>query len=774
MPVERPTFHESWYRVAEIHPRLSSTVQISRQHFRGMPWHVVQDHTNNAFFRLAEPAYRFIGLLDGKRTVGDAWKVTNEQLGDEAPTQGEVIQLLGQLYTANLLQADVPADTHTLFSRYKQRKQREITSYLMNIMFARIPVFDPDAFLNKWLWAVGWIFSPVGFFVWMVLLALGVHSVMQMPHWQTEITSRSSSLLDPSNIIPLYIAFACIKACHEMGHAISCKKFGKQSGTGGEVHIIGIMFLVFTPVPYVDASSSWALRNKFHRAIVGAAGMWVELAIASVAAMVWAGTTESVWQHGFAYNIMFVAGFSTVVFNANPLLRYDGYYILSDLLEIPNLATRSKEYIFYLVKKYAWNVRHPRNPAHTPAEKFWLAVYAVASFFMRCVVTFSIMFYLTGVLNGNLIILATAMAIAGLLTWLFVPIGKFIHYLSTSPELGRSRGQAFLTSGLVIAAAVVGLGFVPVPDRARAQGVVEPDPSEGKLSDMQLVVPGGDGEVLLYNRAGDPPGDDGMAKRLGLPTVKTGEMVLKVDDQEKLSRLKTAESSLSVALANLNRIRAENPPQLAGAEVVVIGAQREVALLRKEVNDLDYKSPIDGVLYMQPGEERRHTFVRQSQRSDQLGEIVNLHHLIVRAAAANELSGQLLNEEEKNAQGKIEVEIRVIGRPDVLIKGDVYQQDTGKRDLPSPALGYQVGGMINTATDDRNGTRAVDNFFEVRIERLRVAGAKGKPDVLVDQSDLLILPGQRVVVRFTFAKKPLAVQLWRGLRQVFQKKFQAF
>src|SRR3982750_3547961 len=135
MAIERPTFHESRYRVENLRPRLRSTVQVSRQHFRGLSWHVIQDHTNNAFFRLAEPAYQFIGLLDGKRSGGEAWKIVNEHLGDEAPTQGEVIQLLGQLYTANLLQADVPADTHTLFSRYKKRKQREINSYLMQIMF---------------------------------------------------------------------------------------------------------------------------------------------------------------------------------------------------------------------------------------------------------------------------------------------------------------------------------------------------------------------------------------------------------------------------------------------------------------------------------------------------------------------------------------------------------------------------------------------------------------------------------------------------------------
>src|ERR1041384_8333379 len=223
--------------------------------------------------------------------------LAEEQLGDDAPTQGEVIQLLGQLYTANLLQAEVPADTHTLFLRYKKRKTREITGYLMNIMFARLPLVDPDAFLNRWIPVLGQIFAPVGFVLWIILIGAGVYSIMNYPSWQTKLVHGAAGLLSPQNLVLLYVGFAFIKAIHEMGHAISCKRFGRKSGTGGEVHVIGIMFLVFTPVPYVEASSSWALRNKWHRIIVGGAGMWVELAVASIAAMVWARTPESHWIH---------------------------------------------------------------------------------------------------------------------------------------------------------------------------------------------------------------------------------------------------------------------------------------------------------------------------------------------------------------------------------------------------------------------------------------------------------------------------------------------
>ena len=763
MPVERPTFHESWYRVTDLHPRLRSTVQISRQHFRGLPWFVIQDHTNNVFFRLAEPAYRFIGLLDGVRTVGRAWNLAAEQLGDDAPTQGEVIQLLGQLYTANLLQAEVPADTHTLFARYKKRKQREIAGYMMNIMFARIPIFDPDAFLNKWLSLLGWIFSPLGAVIWVAVIAAGVWFIAQLPGWQDKITSRANSMLSPDNLILLYVAFALIKACHEMGHAISCKKFGKQSGTGGEVHIIGIMFLVFTPIPYVDASSSWALTNKWHRAIVGAAGMWVELAIASVAAMVWANSNDGTVVHNFAYNIMFVAGFSTIVFNANPLLRYDGYYILSDLLEIPNLAQRGKEYIYYLVKRYVWNVRFARNPAHTPAEKFWLFIYAIASFIMRIFVTLSIMFYLTSVLEGTLIILAAGMTIAGLITWAVVPVSKFIHYLATDGELQRVRAQAILTSAFVIAAIGVGIGVIRFPDRARAQGVVEPD--TGYLKELYA---GGDGLVQVLNI--EPHSAQGIdpliERRLAMPYTLQGDTLLQLENPDLQTRqLGQLKAQLERLKVQLNQAFSDDPRAAPLVKSQVEGVEELLRMKNEQIGQLTLKSPLTGVLIAPDMETRRFSYVK---RSDRIGLVADLHHLIIRAATTNDLSATLYRE------GKRRVEIRVQGRPDILLTGDIFAfAPAGSNTLPSPALGYQVGGLLNTAPDDQRGTKTTEHFFEVRVGNLKLASAPEKiREDFAHTSDVPLLPGQRVVVRFEMPPKPLALQAWNKLRQVFQKRFQ--
>src|SRR5215210_360328 len=121
----RPTFSESWYRVVTLRPKLRASAQISRQYYRGERWYVVRDPAGNQFHRLSETAYRFIGLLDGSRTVGEAWELVGGQLADDAPTQPEVIQMLSQLYAPNLLETDVTPDSAVLLRRYKTQQKKK-------------------------------------------------------------------------------------------------------------------------------------------------------------------------------------------------------------------------------------------------------------------------------------------------------------------------------------------------------------------------------------------------------------------------------------------------------------------------------------------------------------------------------------------------------------------------------------------------------------------------------------------------------------------------
>jgi len=350
----RPTFSESWYRVAELKPRLRPGAQVSRQFYRGDRWYVVRDPAGNQFHRLSDAAYRFVGLLDGRRTVEEAWDLVGGQLADDAPTQPEVIQVLSQLYAANLVETNITPDAMVLLRRHKKISQQKMQNRLMNVLFPRRSLWDPDRFLCRWMPVARLLFSKIGAIIWLIVVGLALATVL--PQWD-QLKLAASNTLDFTNnyenAFLLYGTFVVIKLIHELGHAFACRRFG------GECHELGIMLLVLVPTPYVDASTAWSFPSKWHRVFVGAAGMIVELFVAALCAFVWHFTNPAAYPlvSQLAYNAMFVASVSTVIFNANPLLRYDGYYILSDWLEIPNLRQKSTEYALGLIKRHVFGVK---------------------------------------------------------------------------------------------------------------------------------------------------------------------------------------------------------------------------------------------------------------------------------------------------------------------------------------------------------------------------------------------------------------------------------
>ena len=188
----------------------------------------------------------------------------------------------------------------------------------------------------------------------------------------------------------LAITLCVTKILHEFGHGLSCKHFG------GECHEIGVMFLVLTPCLYCNVSDSWMLPNRWHRAAIGAAGMYVELVLASICTFIWWFTEPGPLNY-ICLNVMFISSVSTVMFNANPLLRYDGYYILSDILEIPNLRQKASTILNRKLGKWCLGLEEPEDP-FLPKRKQWLfATYTVASAIYRWVVTFSILYFLNKV-----------------------------------------------------------------------------------------------------------------------------------------------------------------------------------------------------------------------------------------------------------------------------------------------------------------------------------------------------------------------------------------
>ncbi|MDH4237959.1 MAG: efflux RND transporter periplasmic adaptor subunit [Phycisphaerae bacterium] len=726
MAIERPTFHEAWYRVSNLRPRLLSSVHIYRQHFRGQMWYVLENPSNNKFSRLSSDGYYFIAMLNGKRTVAEVWQICNEQLEDRAPTQVEVIQLLGQLYCSNLLYADLAPDTASLFNRYKTRIRRQIQGFLTNLLFIRIPLLDPDHFLEQWVSIIGKVFSPIGLLLWLTTVVIGMYFVIGN---LGELIYQSSDVLAPGNLFLLYLSMIVIKVFHEFAHAFACKKFGQINGSGGQVHVMGVMFLVFVPLPYLDASSAWSFRKKWHRAIVGMSGVMIELFAASIAVVVWANTSTGT-LHIIAYNIIFIASISTLLFNGNPLLRFDAYYVLSDLVEIPNLSQRSRNYIYFLIKKYCWKIRAAHNPAYTSGEKAWFIFYGIASTAYRIYICIRILLFLNNRLPEELFILVPFFALSAIIAWVLVPLGKFIHYLATNGELARTRARAVSSTVGILALLTIFTGIFRFPDYCRVEGIVEP-------VNLAIVHAKSDGFITDFLPSGQTvtPDSNSLIKAIN----------------PKLEAEKKGLQAELVALDAKQRIATTR--EVAAAQILaeqIEALNEKIARVELEISSLHLQPPLSGTWISPDIGKIKGAYL---PRGAQIGFVANLDDVLIRATAGQSLNAILVE------QAHTQLEIRVKGRPDVKLTGQIEKIfPAGQEVLPSQALGYNVGGSMPTLSQDPRGIKTAEKFFEIRI----------RPD---PDASIRLLTGQRIVARIQLRSKPLVFQWWLSLRQLFQRRF---
>jgi putative peptide zinc metalloprotease protein len=491
---------------------------------------------------------------------------------------------------------------------------------------------------------------------------------------------------------------------------------------------MGIMFLVFFPLPYVDASSAWAFRNRWHRAVVGMAGVMAELSMAAIAAIIWSNTSTGT-LHIIAYNIIFVASVSTLLFNGNPLLRFDAYYVLSDLLEIPNLGHRSRNYIYYLVKRYCWGLKRSQNPAYTFGEGLWFVFYGLASMAFRVFICVRILLFLNDRLPEQLFILVPLFAFSAIAAWVFVPFGKFVQFLATGAELTRNRGRATGSTLVIFCLIIVGIGLVRLPDYWRVEGIVEP-------VNLAIIHAESDGFVVDFL-----PSESKVSSG-GTPLIRAVNPELEAEKK----------SSAAELLRLTIKRRIAETEEIAAAQILdeqIEALNGKIARLEFELDSLNLKPPLSGTWVAPDIEHYKGIYL---ERGKSIGFVASLDDVIIRATAGQKVAAML-------EQADKEVEFRVKGQPKLLMTGKIEQIfPSGHELLPSEALGYAVGGPMATAPQDPQGTKSAEMFFEIRI----------KPNA---GSSVRLLTGQRVIARIRMHPKPLALQWWLSARQLFQRRF---
>ena len=470
-----------------------------RHRYQGRSYWVVKDPVALNYFRFEEEEFSLLEMLDGSKSLDDIKDEFETRFPPQKISLHELQQFLTTLHKSGLILADVPGQGRQLLERHRERRWKEFISKASNLLSLRFKGVDPDRFLN-WLYPkVAWLFSPTAVFACLALAVSALLLVLvQFEVFQSKLPAFHQ-FFSVQNAFWLAVALAGTKVLHELGHAMSCKHFG------GECHEIGVLILVLTPCLYCNVSDSWMLPNKWRRAAIGAAGMYVELIIASVCTFVW-WFTEPGLLNNLCLSTMFVSSVSTVVFNGNPLLRYDGYYILSDILEIPNLSSKASEVLQRFLGKLCLGIDPPENAFLPERNRFFFGLYAVASMAYRWMVVLSILLFLNAVLKPyRLEVLGRLLALT-ILYGLFVqPVFKLFKYFQVPGRLEKVKKVRLLASLAAVAGVVAFVLYVPLPNRVFCTMELEArDPENiyvevpGELAEV-YVEPGQevDGETLL-------------------------------------------------------------------------------------------------------------------------------------------------------------------------------------------------------------------------------------------------------------------------------------
>jgi putative peptide zinc metalloprotease protein len=710
-----PLLSNSWYRVAALKPRLRSHARLHRHRYRGEVWYLLQDPVSNRVHRFTPGARLIIAAMDGKRTVADLWELANDRLGEEAPTQDEVINLLGQLHAADLLQSDVTPDATEAFDRGQREERALRRRSFMNPMAVRIPLWDPDAFLERVDPFIRILWSRWGALAWLTVVLPAL--ILLPPHWSELTSNFTDRVLAANNLLLLWLVFPLIKALHEFGHATATK------AGGGEVHDMGIILLVLIPVPYVEASAATTFKSKYERATVGAAGMLVELFVAALAFYLWL-LIEPGAGRAILFNIMVVAGVSTLVFNGNPLLRYDAYYILADLIEMPNLAKRALGYWEYVAKRHLFGMDDADEPHASRSERAWLLFYGVASAIYRIMVTVAIAIFIA----GEFFVIGVVLAIWAVTAMAVVPLIKGIQQIVDTASVRKYRRRVISVTAATAAALVLLLFVIPMPFRSNAEGVIW-------LSEDAMVRAGANGFV---SRLLVPPGT----------RVARGEALIESNDSALDAQLRLGEARVAELEASY---AAQFIVDRAKASIIREQLESEKAALqriRERVGALIARAATDGVFSAPQASDMPGRFYR---KGDLLGYVVEKGRPLARVVVAQEVVDMV-------RLATAEVEVRYVHRPDIVAEGKIVRQvPAGDETLPSRALGTEGGGKISVDPRDQRGAKTLERMFQVDIELPGDASAA--------------YYGERVYVRFDHEKEPLALQWYRGIRLLFLTHF---
>jgi putative peptide zinc metalloprotease protein len=488
-----PTFIPTAERRKQVKLRTRLDLGITEQRYEGRLCHVVKDPVSLKYYRFNQQEYFVFERLNGRETLEDIRKEFEKRFAPDRLTLEDLEGFARQLVTAGLVQHESPNAARELFEKRRKQRRTKRLATITNILYIKLPVFDPDRLLRRMIKPLWWVFTHT--FLWLSVLLMISAGLFVLVHYKTfyEKLPAYHEFFAFRTMLYMWIALGVVKVIHEFGHGTSCKAFG------GESHEMGFLFMCFSPALYCNVTDSWTVADKWKRITISFAGIWVELIIASLATFVWWYTPHWPFVNNVSMCLMVLCSVSTFVFNANPLMRFDGYYILADWLEVPNLRERSNRFLSNLVQERALGIEVQPEAYMAPNRKVLFVAYAIGSFLYRWFVTVSILFFLAKWLKPykleTLSMLLAMGALASLVFWPMYRLVKSIRQRGRLPDMKRKR---VVVSAVIVGAILGVFFFLPLPvSRVRDVGLVQV--SEGHREPVHVAETGILTEVLVHD-----------------------------------------------------------------------------------------------------------------------------------------------------------------------------------------------------------------------------------------------------------------------------------
>ncbi len=698
-------------------PRLRADVRCHLQTSANQPYYQLEDPLLSRFYRLGQREWKLASQFTGSVTLADLLRAAPRESSQDTLSQQDIVQLCRWLQQMELLEPD--ERLRTVWPSTKKPKSVGPKSWLANPVFIKIPFCNPDRWIERALPWFAWTVSPVAVLAWCVLVVSACGLLLS--HWD-RFHRPLGQVLAPNNWIHLLVAWIGLKVIHEFYHGLICKKYG------GHVTSCGVVLILFSPVAFVDVTSSWRFRSRWHRIYTAAGGIYAEFFVASAAAWIWA-YTEQPYVSQLCQNMVTMASVSTLLFNGNFLMKYDGYYILADLLEIQNLYGAGQQYVRHLTRRHLWGVA-----SHSPLEhstRGWIIkAYGLASLVWRTLFYAGILFTAAVLFHGAGVALSIVLAVA----WFLGPAWRLSQYLLFGTPTEKPQRWRVALLGLALVGVIMASLQLPWPGTVVSHGIVDYDP----LHVIRIESPGFVKQVHV--RPGQLVEKSQLLVTLENDRISSDLQDVQFAIEQSLQRARMLQSVGELAHHQVEEKRRESLERqkselAARVKQLSIVAPARGRIISNELDQLAGQFLPTGSVVFCIGDERRKAI-----------------HLVVPQVDADRVI-QCVGQSPQ---------VRVRGRKGQLAGTKLTKvHPQGTRHMPYPALAAPHGGPL--AVTPRATSTAQETLELVEPHFLALVS------LAPDQAPQL-KAGQLARVRFSATGESIGAHLWNEARRWIRRK----